>query len=1425
MALHQSEQAPIKNELHEVRDQVEKAEFLLPESVRHLNKLIDKASPADAAVLLENLDRILNELKRIQDLKDILSPKSYKEALERFFERIQDFALSQKEVRDLFTFRQTQLNQHIALRDKNLVRPVPQAAPLDQQSFEASLRSTTRVIPSTAQVAQEPITFDGADGPVTVTPEAAGLSTDFAESEWEGPEEEPEETPSTHFTDDEKAMVEDEIAREKAAAAASEDTETPEAVALPAQSELTLVSFPGTSVEIPELFRGENSFEHIETIKDLESGEAIYNALRMMAAIHRDQVGLIDTRMTWKALHGGILSKGGRFEINSNEIAKAVYGKNEDQLEANTPHLEKFFAAVQTLINELPSAQEDAEKIRIEKEAKTQREAAYEGLTGEKAAMFRLTGEVFDRNSQGPSISYNVFQAIAFTLSGKDRPTVNADNWMSTARQRVSKGYKSYGEQQVISHARAFDKLMNHENGASYLETLNTYLIHGQNKINGEKNHLGYGKAVSVAPITLENLNDPTFTLSKDQIAAIRYGAMAFAAAEMRVLQNIEAEEITADVNTATNGMVDELTAQIPAGTLTDEQEKALKEDLGGHIQGVLSGLAAIQPGEEVHAMAALEAGALIPLLNKDFPGRLSLQWTVSAGTVLPVLRMHGGLIYQIDLGKKGRTHLEAYARLSAGLSDPQGLIGPTFGLGISRDLNESGTLSLGTGANLGLSKSGDVAGFHPLSLDRNLDKVLQKRIREFKETHKEELETIRTEIYAQIDDLEHVEDPMKKALKAEWESYVNYRIAYGETKDFSKWSKQIKYISAGPTAAVGLKEGGFALGAYITFGVGFRPVTRYIPALLETPDMVSDSMKSGLPVALPVDYKEVQPDWEPIELKDEFLYENDGDKANAEAEAIANASKALAAMNEKLKGQAVLTFNGKFTQLTLQNIDGMVRFYPDAMSDIEAIQDGDGGAPLLNLDSGDALLLRTLETTDPYTGKKLFFVGLTSDENTTIEQIMSQSPSYMEWIQTKDGTTDTRLLKNDKVENPLLRENILTRTDVEAKDNGLVLGDLSLEGAKQNAREVEWETVRMQEGVREVKLFEGLTHDDHEDAKAVAEQLVKTDKMDYDHLAVAANRDTIDSLITERYKNIGVTEPTDQQILLAHQYAMQIGRPDAKEIPWKWNTEAAQAIFGEEDGARVIESLQANANTVSSLPEGSEFLIAIDDSGTRKLLQGYYDFNIHGGMNGAMYAEKDDPAAQSIKGLSEWKKLPANASFKDIRKDMAGLRLAQIADKLYGPEDGRDIKQMVETGVPTHPELAQEFTQDVLKLLKDGQSMVRGNPVTLTEEFFVCLYGKCENLTVARNVEIDYTLTQPKEVKVAATRQALTQEVRPEIGVDYTTLRVSPGVIPIVPGGGFIPPLPGQDKPNLWGSPDELPQNNPGDHTITPQGGQNSPR
>lgn len=1431
------------------------------ESIKKLNGIIEKASDSEAAVILDNLDHAINQAKAIEGLADILNAEEIALAWEQLGERYADLQLTPDEIRQLEQLRNHQVDQKIHLMEAHQVKTLEnlktfallfvrdsEGKPLsvldmsieDGKSYTLDFKD-----PKTGKVntfAQSYLTLgmilEAVNlNHVTVKKSSGILTEAFLWNDGRTYDKAPETTGSKNYVEILQGYS---FKKPNAAAEVSEPAEgaapdsldaIPEATEpededidlritahmktvapdidggsaaeAPAEEpEVELNKLMGKTVDMPDFLAKENSYDVIKQIKNSSKGRELYGAIRMMAAIHREVQGPIDNRNMWKELHNGILSAGGKNTISFNEIAKAVYGESAKKLEGlfvnpaidsvtlqtklgklvlsekELSYFKEFKKAAHVMLNTLASAKEGDDPT-----------AAYEATreaidyTGEKVAMARVSDHFFERDSYGPPISVGAFKAIAYALSPKDRPIIDEDSWMTpAARTKAAKGYKTYGETEVISHARAFDKLMNSETQEAYLAKLNNALTLGAAHLKNERAKLGTKQekkeAFTVPTFIAADIKNTDFIPTEDQIMAVRHGMMIQAAAELSVYQKVE----------------DALPAQ--SKELTEKETAEVLAAAGQKIHGVLSGYIAAHNSnlDELSSYSASVSGGAVIDLGRGF----SLEFLVSGNTFAPVIRGSAGASYEVAFGKNKKWTLEAYAKASIGLSQPKGFLGPVVGGGLSYELGEYRTSSFAFGGNLSFESAGGFVG-----IDRNMDNVLKKKIEKFKEKHANEITTLTTDVNTAIDALD-VAGIQKEQLKKAYANYLDGQIASDKAEDFTAWYHQVKFAGAGILGAVGLKEGGLAVGPYITIGFGFKAVTLYVPPL-ETPEAVSASLRAGLPIDV-AEYKLPEPDWVAIDLTDEVLYTSEGERTAAETQAEANRTAAFDALAKGVAENAVLTPGDSFTNLEIKDLDGRVQLYVDSTCGIEAVQDGPQGLAL-NLDRNDNLLIRVFEFPASQSRNSLTVVGITNDARATLNDIMNRSGNVLGWTQTKNGAKSNSSLNVNP--NSTTEAAIFTAEDLDAKiaSGSKTLGDLSKEGTATRIREVKIADFETMQGIRAASLFKELSPEDKTLARTVAEKLIQ--ELDYDALATSNRNDEIDAKIVELYQaenpNIVVTV---DHIYYARQYAMEMGRPSHKKVPLEWNGKALDEVLGEIStmAKDYFENHQAeilDGSLNGEFPEGTEFFIHINENGEMKVLQGYYDVEVHGEMLAPIEWNANEPEKTlgklglnntpdnkaTVKAIAEkianldWQETPLNsgATFEEAVQTMPGALLLSKADELYGEAYGDSLREMVTAGNSAgNPALAQEFTEDLAELMENGTGMVRNTAVSLEWETRSGLYNKCFNLVLGRNPVLKFTPPTKSPVKSGSTRDRVDQGAVPQQGISFATVRIVPSLIPI---------------------------------------------
>jgi len=1457
----------------EAQEKIDKSK-LLPESVKHLNERIAEATPSQTKVILDNLDAAIEQLNAIEGLKDRLDAEGYAIALKQFDAVYKDFVINPTEIHELakvrfeadqridlmaahkidnveklkafaLLFIRDSQGKSLSMLDNSMsagesftvdfkdpvtnrvnefakqkltLGMVLEAVNLDHVTVGNRINgrpSTMAYLWPDHRTYNKPVGYTGKKSYVEILQDYT-LATPKAGETQVTPEEPaliaeatPPESYNPGFVNGRDSMSEEDYAQAEAQEAAMEpgtlmnhrptevyvgaDTDVStdtnlilSAAVTAATPEIPLDSLEGQSVEVPEHFRGEDSYEQIAKIKYLKNGQAVYDAIRMMAAIHREVAGPIDNRNMWKNLRGGLFKN--HWDIKFNEMAKAVYSKNQKKLDDSLPFMKEFKAAAKALLDNLDKTEETGISPKSYQELREKAE-----FTGESADMARVTGQVFERNSYGPPISLNAFQSIVFAMSKKERPTINEDSWMTpAARANAAYPYKRYGETEVIAHSRAFDKLMEPKNVEAYVKKLNLYMAMGSAHINAQTDQLDFHreKNVDAPPVTVEQVKNANFRLTEDQIMAARHGAMIFAAAELGVYQKVEAERKQSD-----DPLTDQVMRAAQSEGLSEEETAALVKAAENRIYGVVGAYAAVHNFENMDEWASYSAG-LSAGAQADLGHGFKLEFLASKNTINPVIRTSAGIIYQLNFGKEGRWHADLYAKIVTNTASPAAIAGFGVGYEFGKDRIWSG--------DLGVFASSELTAGASLGAERNLGRVLDKKISEFRKKHPEEITALETEAFAAIDTLDVI--PAQKAqLKEAYKGYLDQQIALGVTKDFTAWYNQIKFVGVGLVGAVGLKEGGFAVGPYITIGIGFQAVTLYVPPL-ETPEEVTYSMQTGLPVEVK-NYKVPEADWIKVEVSDQVLWSGEeSTREAAVAEAEAERTSALETMTKGVAGDAILTPGGLFTNLEIKDLEGSVQFYVDSRAGIETIQDGPQNIAL-NLDSGDNLLIRILEIPAAQGGDDIVIVGLTNDPAASMDDIVANSGNYLTWDQTEaEGKTNSTLVDNTKstAEDGILPSLAAAKAKVDSGE--IEPGDLREGGAEQNVRSVRYEDIRRRAEVEVAS--ERFSEEEKTMAVAVAKELIAAG-FAYKKLILSDQKTKIHTKIVELYAAKGVTVEEDK-VKLAHQYAMEIDRPQYKNIPLEWNKRAFEEIAGEfsELATAYWEAHAAEmqeGGLRGAFPEGSEFLVTINEKGDVIMLGGYYNNQIYGDVLAPVKWDAENPEAtltamevevnanniESVKVIAEsiakldWEEKPleGSADFNVARKTMVGDKLltTQVSNDLYGTEDGAKLREMADKGDGAlYPDLAKEYAENVAELLANEQVTIRGNPVAIDWEIYSGLDDNCFNLTFDRNVKLVYEKPAKKDVKASSTREKVEQGMSNEVTVKYSQVRLAPALIPV---------------------------------------------
>lgn len=96
---------------------------LLPDSVKHLNELIEAATASQTEVILDNLDLAIKQLAAIDGLRDMLDEADLAIAYQQFDAKYSDFVINPAEIKELSAVRM-QATEKIALMEAHKVTDV-----------------------------------------------------------------------------------------------------------------------------------------------------------------------------------------------------------------------------------------------------------------------------------------------------------------------------------------------------------------------------------------------------------------------------------------------------------------------------------------------------------------------------------------------------------------------------------------------------------------------------------------------------------------------------------------------------------------------------------------------------------------------------------------------------------------------------------------------------------------------------------------------------------------------------------------------------------------------------------------------------------------------------------------------------------------------------------------------------------------------------------------------------------------------------------------------------------------------------------------------------------------------------------------------------------------------------------------------------
>jgi|GEM_PF-3920282 len=1273
----------------------------------HIIGKLNNANARDAEIITANIDRAIGKLTVIKAMRkgDIFTQNEYKIALKQFDKAYKDFRFTQSELAGMQKLR--------------------------EQASERIETRRLRMIATADEFREDADDVEGYEMP-TIKPAEGEESTGWAKLA----DELPEPTGPTG----------DEVIREGAA--------IKDATELHEYKELI-----GSSAILPDFFRETTTYEEIDRIDDLVYGEtAVYPAIETMVKIRSKVLGKTDKHTFWKELVSRKLMRkdGSKAEINFNELCLATFGKNEKKVWAaleegadlpgvtskiSPAEFLEFRAAAAMFIHYAEIMQESEVGTEHYRE---RREKGLEGLSGEMAEMDAVASQLFEKNSYGPMIKLGLAKHIYYAISKKDRPIINEDTWMSEKAYRQA--YQSHGEIELISHARAYDRLMETGDMDAMVREINRYIWVGNSMLDSlqitKSTEFLENPEEGIDPtkgtyITEEDLKRDDFQFSGPQMQAIRSGAMVISAQELRIFQGV-ADEIRAEEESATSEgdettqpegdlsrkekrqikkeskqeakterqELKELRKQLiesPDNDLTNEQIEEIIRAYHGAVNGTISAAIAISMDQ------GRTAGALGADLRSQLPHGVELIWLDVEGSVvtpekikgadfsdfLPALKLTSGVTYTSKrLGKRKRLQLGGTARGGISIMDEGIGLERTFGVYGKYDLTQDGVWSAVGGVYTNCRSLALAAG-----VERDFDKLYQKKLREYKEAHAEEIKAAHDalDLFAvvavlQPENAETVQNAVNggrpyKAIKADLRSghldeayppevdamrdamygYLEMMIDRGYIEDWTKLHKNIKFQGAGASVGVGVgkNKAGWSVGLWGSLAYNFQERT-----ILE-PTFQTEAVSYEVARAAQAGNSSNPPEAQLItaEIPAYRTWANEAEKEETIRLAFEDRNTAVETISDGMGKHVKLTPGEHFTELEILDVQGTVSVHIDpAASDIKLIQNGNGDLAL-SLDREDRLYAFPVYYPAGQGGDDRTVILITKNpaaENEQVfEQIVESTTGSIEW-------DEVRVSGSAPDKGPSVMKG--------AQNNLYTMGEAMDAIAGQGPDGKQFQEGNLSEGrtFNEFVIERQIQYNEHtetirQEERApieLTEQMVQIGKtirdrhpLDTIHLD-GENQAVIDDIVTE-FKTAGIENPTEDQKAAVYQYANYIERPDGPYLDWSIG--ALETFFGKEDAALLVKFVQENKDEIAArqfningnvyLPEGAANAVFTNQNDTLKLIDGFYGRNTMGEVIGLveltnMQAIEDLGATispktsqalhninEKIKGFDKWPK------------------------------------------------------------------------------------------------------------------------------------------------------------------------------------------
>ncbi|MFA5855474.1 MAG: hypothetical protein WC846_04330 [Candidatus Gracilibacteria bacterium] len=1190
--------------------------------------------------------------------------------------------------------------------------------------------------------------------------------------------------------------------------------------------------------QIPDHFKGENSYEQIRKMKYVKGGDKVYAAVDTLARLLTANGIPTDNKTMWDDLRGGCLIGGGKFTITFGDIVRSVYGITKSQKKllkeykeaqkSELATLQTFMDAARDILDNIDksSTQTDEEIIDVEDYKSLRAKESFSDKELQALANF-TDKNLFSRESYGPPMKLKAYEALLQTCNIiKKAPEINEDNWITPeARFRKGKGHKNFGEMEIISEARAYDKLVEvaakantQEQKKAYVDALNKYIALGSAQfdtmkafdeslnntegINGKMDKWRFSQkkgADASLNIKINDFDPKTFVLSNAQKKAIHYGMMLEASIELAIVQEATSGDIT--------------NAEVDSGN------EGLNLGLGGVVS---TNVNAGDLGEMINeGYAAGSVGAVYETKNGFNAAGIATYDTQE--NLTPSVK--GGKVWQ--MGKRDRWTLEVWGRGSK----MKTRIIPYAGVRLAYKLNEIN--SIGAGAEIG-NKQLEI---RPVSWERDLGKVFEKRRDAFVERNKEKINQAKDLYASQIKNIyaNTTIASEKDAFKYGIEQLLMYEIDRQVLSGYDAFVTprltelgalvKVGYGNNKPEVQAGL-YGGLGIGTRMNMTYTLPPISAGVGDQTDSAGKIQKWIEEGA-VGTAVEIPTA-------------LYVNDEDgtalissKNEAKNSMETKLREANNRANESIKSEVVIGEIGTngFAPIDFKNLDGTIKLYvdnkPSTGKYIDVINTNDG--LLINKNLEDNLNIRIQESKAGHGGNNSVEIFISTDVSRTPEAIKKDNTSYITWAEIAGKKSNVSVIrsKDDTAGNTHIYNNL----------GGDQMPQAKQKNPAEYATELKYHKMLLMQSHKEARLFaEYNEKPEKQEAKAVGEAIYKewekTKKPDYDSLAMGDQnvQTEYNKLVTAKYKEMdsekysGTTQPTLDQIYMARQVVMQLMRPNLSKMPLKWNTEAFLKLTGDPKDAnnvgrlfteymannqRTLEDKKKVDKLTGKFSQGAEFMVYISDKaapGTgsdAKILEGYYDPELHGKILIPITWDEHNPNAtlnqlgeektdanreavlqiakqiRELKWLSSPFNCPGTCGFEQGKDSTVGSLVIAEARNLFGSNDGDTLEQLA-LGTKTSNESTKPLETEFLKAIKDlydnGKTMIRGIPVILDTEVTSGLYERCMNLTVGRNFALKYQKPEAKSAAVSVKREKIVTGITPKESMTWTKIAASTG-------------------------------------------------